>query len=253
MLSDNSPEHDRDRGLADHAESIWAGEHWHEPVITEPRPRVDYTGWLVNGPESTHESVTTDDDPETDHGQPDSPIRSRRGRPRTGRVWPVAGGLMTATVLVGLVVLVESGFTHRAHTPATGTTRAAAVTSSPLPECVSIRSPQRVSGNGPGSTTTGPDAVLALEYAYYVRRSAPAVRALLAPNGPFGSDGQIQSGISGVPPGTTHCVDITGTGPDRWSVTITEHRPAGSTAVLHQTITTSSHDGRTVIAAVEPT
>ncbi|WP_109524859.1 MULTISPECIES: hypothetical protein [Nocardia] len=118
--------------------------------------------------------------------------------------------------------------------------------------CADLDSPQRLRGNGAGSPGFAPQVILALEYAYYVTRSANAVRALLSPEGRFGSDAEIQAGIDAVPVGTEHCVEITPAGPDRWAAVITEKHPDAKTVIHTQTITTTtSREGRALIAAVE--
>ncbi|MBF6314042.1 hypothetical protein IU444_28590 [Nocardia farcinica] len=109
---------------------------------------------------------------------------------------------------------------------------------------------ERITGNGAGSAESGPQVILALEHAYYVDRDAAAVRTVLAPDGRFGSDAEIQAGIDAVPAGTTHCTDITAAGPDRWSVLVSERRPDGHRVSHSQTIHTTHRDGRTLIFAV---
>ncbi|MEV0297054.1 hypothetical protein [Nocardia sp. NPDC050710] len=117
--------------------------------------------------------------------------------------------------------------------------------------CRTENGPQRISGNGKGSPASAPEVILALEYAYYVDRAADAVRRLLAPDGRFGADAEIQAGIDAVPAGTKHCVSITAAGIDRWAVVLTEKRPDGSTVVHAQTISTTQREDRALIVAVE--
>lgn len=134
-----------------------------------------------------------------------------------------------------------------------------AVTVSPSPAsppvvadwCEPARDGARVRGNSRGSTSSATEAIFALEYAYYVLRDATTIRALLAPDGRFGTDAEIQNGIDTVPLGTTHCVEAAPAGPDRWTVTLTERRPGGRTLTHHQTITTRQHDRRVLIVSVE--
>ncbi|WP_433678819.1 hypothetical protein [Nocardia sp. CA-119907] len=137
--------------------------------------------------------------------------------------------------------------------PAPATAGVAGATStSAAPWCEILDSPEHVSGNGAGSLSSGPQVILALEHAYYIERTAAAVRVLLAPEGRFGTDEEIQAGIDAVPTGTTHCVNITAAGTDRWSVSISERRPLGSIVVHHQLISITQRDDRSVVAAVEP-
>ncbi|WP_331758384.1 hypothetical protein OG225_40400 (plasmid) [Nocardia sp. NBC_01377] len=131
-------------------------------------------------------------------------------------------------------------------------TAVTAASAPPAPAwCASLDSPQRLRGNGGGSPEFAPQVILALEYAYYITRTANAVRALLSPDGRFGSDAEIQAGIDAVPVGTEHCVEITPAGPDRWTAVITEKHPDAKTVIHTQTITTTSREGRALIAAVE--
>ncbi|WP_146099114.1 hypothetical protein [Nocardia nova] len=160
---------------------------------------------------------------------------------------------MCAVVAVAAVVLTRGNAGHTPETAAIAPTQPRSEPTTPqAPGCPASPELPQIRGDEAGNTTSGPEVVLALETAYYVQRSAAAVRAVLVPDGPFGSDAEIQSGIDAVPAGTTHCVQIAPAGPDRWMVTITEHRPAGSTVTLHQLISTTVRGPATLVAAVTP-
>ncbi|WP_433206616.1 hypothetical protein ACQP1G_20390 [Nocardia sp. CA-107356] len=184
-------------------------------------------------------------------------LRPTRFRGRVGIA--LVSTLASATVIsLGAWVLSTTSITRSdqdsAPQPATATASVAGgMSTSAAQWCEILDSPERVSGNGAGSRDSGPQVILALEHTYYVERTAAAIRVLLAPEGRFGTDEEIQAGIDAVPTGTTHCVNITAAGTDRWSVSITERRPLGSTVVHHQLISTTQRDDRNVVAAVEPT
>lgn len=105
-----------------------------------------------------------------------------------------------------------------------------------------------VTGNGPGGATSGTDAILALQHAFYVARSGAAVRAVVEDGAlGFGSAEKIQDGINTVPPGTVHCLMIREDVPGQYYVEVTERRPNNSVAVYRQAITTVEVAGSTLI------
>ncbi|MBF6341568.1 hypothetical protein IU450_37680 [Nocardia abscessus] len=219
------------------------------PDVTE----VDYTTWLP------HPAPTTST---TEASKPPEPIArtsTDRTRPRSRRRLVVALlSICGPAVIIGIGIWGWPADTApQSQSPLTGAASpptAAPPASSVAPGawCVQRAGADRVSGSGAGSTASGPEVILALEYSYYTRRDATVVRTLLAPEGRFGSDAEIQAGIDAVPTGTTHCVDITPAGPDRWSVTVTERWPNDSRTVHRQTISTTTRDTRTLVVAVEP-
>ncbi|MEU1985328.1 hypothetical protein [Nocardia sp. NPDC019395] len=104
-------------------------------------------------------------------------------------------------------------------------------------------------GNGAGDTTSGPDAVLGFQYAFYTQRSGVAAREFVAPDSPAISSAEtIQGAIDGqIPAGTQHCVRITEQAANEFDVDLTERRPGGKTTVYKQTVTTVERDGKTVL------
>ncbi|MBF6302457.1 hypothetical protein IU459_33690 [Nocardia amamiensis] len=217
--------------------------------------RPDYTTWLPH-PAAAHPAEPT----EQPAGVQEPPIRQRHiaSRPRRGAVVGLLSMIgVAATVSAVVWVWPAQPSPPTASAPSTGSPAPATAlppTSSTVPVawCESRFGPERVSGNSAGSAASGPEVILALEYAYYTRRDATAVRTLLAPDGRFGSDAEIQAGIDAIPTGTTHCVDIIPAGPDRWAVTVTERWPNDSRVVHRQFISTTSRDNRTLVVAVEP-
>lgn len=243
---------DRDAGL--NTDSFPADGEWHELTTPERGSApAGYTAWLNTEPDAVGLADDLDSplaDADTEEPKDAAPLPQRE---KIRLRW-IGVAAVTACVVLGIGVwtVLQREPTTTDAAPGNAITTPSISTDQRPPACVSVRTPQRVSGAGPGSTASGPDVVLALEAAYYVDRSAAAVRALLVSGGPFGLDSEIQAGIDAIPIGTRDCVDIIPAGPQRWSVTITEHRPAGSTVMLHQTITTTTRDGRTLVAAVEP-
>lgn len=216
-----------------------------------------YTVWLPRtedpAPATGIDALDIDDHPATPQAR--EAVRPTRFHGRVGIA--LVSTLASATVIsLGVWVLSTTANTgsdqHSApQSPATASV-AGATSTSAAQWCQILDSPERVSGNGVGSRGSGPQVILALEHAYYVDRTAAAVRLLLAPEGRFGTDEEIQAGIDALPTGTTHCVNITAAGLDRWSVSITERRPLGSTVVHHQLISTTQRDDQGLVVAIEP-
>ncbi|WP_454196811.1 hypothetical protein [Nocardia sp. Marseille-Q1738] len=117
--------------------------------------------------------------------------------------------------------------------------------------CPTERSEAIVRSAEAGGTTSGPDAVLLFQYAYYVERSGERARTAVAPDAPVQPAWIIQRGIDTVPAGTTHCVRIVTIGDNRYSVEVTEYRPGGVPATYNrQMVTTAVIDGRTLITGI---
>ncbi|WP_067470465.1 hypothetical protein [Nocardia amamiensis] len=117
--------------------------------------------------------------------------------------------------------------------------------------CPTERSEAIVRSAEAGGTTSGPDAVLLFQYAYYVERSGERARTAVAPDAGVQPAWVIQRGIDTVPAGTTHCVRIVTIGDNRYSVEITEYRPGGVPATYNrQMVTTAVIGGRTLITGI---
>ncbi|MFD8099642.1 hypothetical protein ACFV24_08900 [Nocardia fluminea] len=102
-----------------------------------------------------------------------------------------------------------------------------------------------------GGTDSGPDAVLAFQYAYYVTRSGEQARAVVTPDADVSPAAVIQRGIDTIPVGTTHCVRITTVAADRFTVEVTEFRPAGAPATYtKQSVRTALVGDRTLIMGI---
>lgn len=102
-----------------------------------------------------------------------------------------------------------------------------------------------------GGTESGPDAVLAFQYAYYVTRSGEQARSVVTPDADVSPAAVIQRGIDTIPLGTTHCVRITTVAADRFTVEVTEFRPAGAPATYtKQSVRTALVGDRTLITGI---
>ncbi|MFI6866649.1 hypothetical protein [Nocardia sp. NPDC050406] len=121
-------------------------------------------------------------------------------------------------------------------------------------DCPAETNGSHVRGNGPGGYATGPEAILALQHAYYVARSGALVRSLVDLDASIPSAPEIQAGIDTVPEGTTHCVQISpGAFSGQYTVIITEFRPDKTTRIWSpQLVMTTARGERTVITAIVP-
>lgn len=207
--------------------------------------------------------------------RPPRPTRSgpRFRFPATGeRGWavPVLGAVAAIVVTAAIVVQIAKvgeGDDLRAKAAAT-TPAAAPVASAPattaatdqpasgLPAnlCPNETKGGTVRGNGPGSTRSGPEAILALQNRYYVDRSGKAVREMYAPDAPAPTVEQIQAGIDSIPVGTTYCVQIM-PGPfdgQHIMVVSEQHPDATKRTWAPQLVMTTQFGGATLISALVP-
>ncbi|MBC2586934.1 hypothetical protein H0B42_00345 [Rhodococcus aetherivorans] len=104
---------------------------------------------------------------------------------------------------------------------------------------------------GDGDQVSGEGVIAALEHRYYLLRSGPAVRELMAPEAPLPDAATIQAGIDTVPWGTTHCLEVTTIGPNTYSAQITEVRPDRRNEFTQRITTTTAEDGRVLIRSIE--
>ncbi|OBA51629.1 hypothetical protein A5789_27215 [Nocardia sp. 852002-51101_SCH5132738] len=207
-----------------------------------------------------------------------SPRRADReevdSRGRSGLVWSILIGLGVAVVLGALILnfVVTPGkrstpaaakptptpLMNLATTTTPSTTTTGAETTPPAAPVATAGCEQHTgsdytSGTGPGGTSDGPAAILAFEHGYYVARSGAAARASVAPDASVPTAAAIQAGIDQMPPGVRYCVHITPApagGGSIWNVELTEQYPGEQPAIWHQTITTLTAGGRTLILAI---
>ncbi len=129
-------------------------------------------------------------------------------------------------------------------------------------DCEHRRDADEVSGTDPGGTSSGPDAILAFERAYYVQRSGSAARAVVTDDATvtssLGSSAfppaeNIQRGINQIPVGTRYCVQVTrgSTDGSQWEVRLTQQKPGEQPHTFTQIVTTRTISDRTLIAAIK--
>lgn len=211
--------------------------------------------------------------------------RARARRPEDGRVR--RDKVLSLLILMGVgivivaVVLTVIHTGNRKHNTTVAANAPAVVENSTLPlappistgpaspapvataDCEQRRDADEVSGTDPGGTSSGPDAILAFERAYYVQRSGSAARAVVtddatvasADSGPsaFPAAESIQRGINQVPVGTRYCVQVTRGNNDgsQWEVRLTQQKPGEQPHTFTQIVTTRTISDRTLIAAIK--
>lgn len=188
------------------------------------------------------------------------------GRSSQRRHWliVVAGLVAILAVVVGVSVSMFGGSSDPAPRPAaTGDPLSAG--SGPVAsagpqsgvngdaDCPSGVNGPVTTGRDAGGTDSGPNAIKAFEYGYYVKRSAAAARSVVTPNARVGSEQAIQASIDKVDPQTTYCTKITDRGFGQWGLELTETPPRGGAPEIgYQLIQTSVVDGKTLIVAITP-
>ncbi|MFD6163312.1 hypothetical protein ACFWF7_40215 [Nocardia sp. NPDC060256] len=167
---------------------------------------------------------------------------------RKNRPWLVGSAAVVGSMAAVAVVMV---YTASASEP-----RQSASYADPVlgggPGCEPTRNAQLVRGNGTGSTTSGPDVILAFQYAYYVARSGADARAVTTTDASVPSAEVIGAGIKSVPAGTQHCVMITPMADGRFDVVITEIRPDAAVRTYRQFVTVTTGPGVVSIAKIAP-
>jgi len=164
----------------------------------------------------------------------------------------VVAVLLLAGAAAGAIYLLRSSGDHGAApvVPSMQFT-AGSVQSRGIADCPTERADRIVRSAEPGGTDSGPDAILAFQYAYYVERSGERVREVVAPDSNISPAALIQHGIDTIPVGTTHCVRIQAITENRYSVEVTEYRPGGAPATYNkQTVSTAVVGGRTLITSI---
>ncbi|MFI2560212.1 hypothetical protein [Nocardia farcinica] len=198
-----------------------------------------------------------EDDYDDDPFPEPAPARSLREHPadRRGRtvVVLVIAVLLLIAAAVGAIVLLRLSADRPAAAPATAPMRftAGSAQAGITTGCPTERTDRIVRSAAPGGTTSGPDAVLGFQYAYYVERSGERARQFVAPAAAVPAAAVIQRGIDSIPAGTTHCVRIAALGDTMYAVEVTEYRPGGAPATYNkQMVTTEVIDGRVLIAGI---
>ncbi|MCA2208439.1 hypothetical protein [Nocardia rosealba] len=236
--------------LAEHAarRSEFTGG-WSDWVEHAPGPDDDYDAELVQFPWAD----AADDYDEAHVLEPSGALRERRAR-RRNRSWVVLAVAVLVLVVAAtgvMFLLFGRGSSHAAQPATPLHFTAGNLTADAGGACPTERTELVVRSAEPGGTSSGPDAVLAFQYAYYVTRSGTEARAVVTPDAEVSSAAVIQRGIDSIPVGTTHCVRITTVAPDRYTVEVTEFRPAGAPATYtKQLVRTTRVGDRTLIAGI---
>lgn len=213
-----------------------------------PGPDDDYDAELVQFP-WTDAAADHYDEPRV--LEPSGALGANRRRQRTWMVLAVSV-LVLVLAATGVFFLLfgrgeEASGKHAAPLQFT----AGNLTADTLGACPTERTDTVVRSAEAGGTGSGPDAVLAFQYAYYVTRSGEQARAAATPDADVSPAAVIQRGIDSIPVGTTHCVRITTVAADRFTVEVTEFRPAGAPATYtKQSVRTAVVGDRTYIAGI---
>ncbi|MFD0363184.1 hypothetical protein ACFQZZ_17195 [Nocardia sp. GCM10030253] len=201
-----------------------------------------------------------------DYGTDDDDVFARlidrsRGRrrwyqlPNGSRRWmPALLGSLGAAALLATALVQFRGTPAPAPTATSNPTDVPVSATIPATRCPAERVGNRIQGNGVGGVDSGPAAILAFQYAYYVTRSSEQARAVVAPNAAVSAAADIQHGIDTIPAGTTHCVTITpGAFVGQYLVQVSEQRPnARPVAYNAQLVTTARAGNKTLITGIAP-
>lgn len=221
-----------------------------DPAGGVPVEQSSWSHWLQSPDPDTASSPA-----EAGGEQPPSPPRRRRGV-----VLCVVGGVIAAAgaVAAGAGVLMSQQTTPAPDlpTPAATPPSAAAPTSDARlgggPGCKPVRTPELVRGNGPGSTGSGPDAILAFQHGYYTVRSGAVAREVVTPDAAVSPPEVIDAGIAITPPGTRYCITITPLARNTYTVLIAETRPDTSRRNYQQEVTVAPVGDATLITRIGP-
>ncbi|MFB7875081.1 hypothetical protein ACFC06_07475 [Nocardia sp. NPDC056064] len=227
--------------------------------------RSEFTGgwsdWVAPGPEDDYDAelvqfpwpeAAADDYDEAHVLAPSGSLRATRARNRTWLVLALSVLILVLAATGVLFLLFGRGDGDAAqHAAPLHFTAGSLTADDPLGACPTERTGSVVRSAEAGGTDSGPDVVLAFQYAYYVTRSGTEARAVVTPDAEVAPAAVIQRGIDTIPVGTTHCVRITTVADDRFTVEVTEFRPAGAPATYtKQSVRTALVGERTLITGI---
>ncbi|WP_280490179.1 hypothetical protein [Nocardia carnea] len=224
-------------------------------VIDEPAPTA-LAEWLALSSGSTG--------PE---GEERWPRRQRRAHV-SATIRAVSGGALvaalTATTMAMTTVL--AGTDHADSTvdppisitaapppwPGDGRDRSPTVTGSSAAACGpgTLEAATVVSSPRPLRAATGAQAIAVFEAAYYHARDGVMARDVVATEAAVSDAATIQAGIDSAPPVAAYCTRIEPLTPGLYAVQITETRPDIAPRVWRQRISTTHHEGHSVITAI---
>ncbi|MFD3744129.1 hypothetical protein [Nocardia sp. NPDC058633] len=259
-----------DFGVAEYGKRQYPVEP--EPVPSPPaqlsRRRSDFTGgwsdWVADpapGPDDDYDAelvqfpwpeAAADEYDDARVLEPSGALRASRKRQRAWVVLAVSVlVLIVAATGVFFLLFGRGGDNAARHATPPLHFTAGNLTADTAGSCPTERTDIVLRSAEAGGTDSGPDAVLAFQYAYYVSRSGEQARAVVAPDADVSPAAVIQRGIDTIPVGTTHCVRITTVAADRFTVEVTEFRPAGAPATYtKQSVRTALVGDRTLITGI---
>ncbi|MEV2223458.1 hypothetical protein AB0E01_26745 [Nocardia vinacea] len=166
---------------------------------------------------------------------------SSRGR------WIALGVLAAIVVVLALVVTFVA-----VSRDDNGSPKAAPASTSAALSCPASKDGKVTVGNGRGSTSSGPEAILGFQYGFYVERSGERARTFVADDALNVSTAAIiQKGIADeIPIGARHCLRIFEVTPGTYEVDLQEFRPDGEQRLYKQTITTVVRDGKHLLYSI---
>ncbi|MFD4356588.1 hypothetical protein ACFWPX_28830 [Nocardia sp. NPDC058518] len=258
---------------------VAAAEYGKRPYLPEPEPvppppaqlagrRSDFTGgwsdWVADhapGPDDDYDAelvqfpwpeAAADDYDNARVLEPSGALRANRKRQRTWVVLAVSVLVLVLAATGVFFLLFGRGDSDTARDTAPPLHFTAGnLTADTAGSCPTERTEIVLRSAESGGTGSGPDAVLAFQYAYYVTRSGEQARAVVTPDADVSPAAVIQRGIDTIPVGTTHCVRITTVAADRFTVEVTEFRPAGAPATYtKQSVRTALVGDRTLITGI---
>ncbi|MEU0538379.1 hypothetical protein [Nocardia sp. NPDC005978] len=245
---------------------------WSDWIAPEPAPKHAAAGQRVDDAYEDYADEYEDDDyyddppPRRRLGSPQrrTPLTARGREPYSRQQWMVP--LLGVLAVLAITAAVAVQFAK-----ATGPEPSRAMpTLEPAPTTITSMQPAaagapdlcpneavgtHVRGNGPGSTHSGPDVILALQNRYYTERNGQRVREMFVPDSPTTPTAEaIQAGIDSIPAGTTYCVQIMpGPFASQHVMVVTETHPDKSRKVWPaQLVLTTAIGDRTLVSAVLP-
>ncbi|WP_405138767.1 hypothetical protein [Nocardia sp. NBC_01388] len=253
------------------------------PAEDEDEHTGNWADWIASAPapeparyeeDSGYDDYYDDDDEPEGYEpalRPHLGARHRRAmlpskpRPRAYPAWaaPLLGVLAVLVVTAAVAVQIakvspaddKRPMPTVAAPPAAPTSSAAAPAAADNPAlCPNEMNGTTVRGNGPGSTRTAPDVILALQNRYYVERNGQRVHEMFAPDATAPSVADIQAGIDSIPAGTTYCVQIMpGPFAGQQIMVVSETHPDSSRKVWPpQLVLTSTTGDRTLVSSIVP-
>jgi hypothetical protein len=176
----------------------------------------------------------------------------RRPRRNTRRWLPALLGSLGAAALL-FAAFMQFRPNPQPAAVASSTPTQVAAAPAPAAQCPPERVGSRIQGNGAGGADSGPAAIFAFQYAYYVARSGDQARTVVAANASVSNGSAIQQGIDSIPVGTTHCVSIApGAFVGQYLVQVTEYRPNITQSIVYnpQVVTTARVGNKTLITSI---